>query len=237
MQTMIRMQKIRTLFISILLLLFSCQVMSNSVIAWTVALQAPLSFTIAWSLLKFVSIESVILTNHLILCHALLFLPSIIPSISIPSNEFALLIRQPMDWSFSFNISPSNEHLGLISFRIDWFELLVIQGTLRSLLQHHSLKASIPQCSAFFVVQLSHSYMTTGKTIIFTIRTFVSKVISLLFNTLYRFVIAFLPRSKCVNIMATVTICHDFGVQVNKLLSLFPSFSHLFVMKRWDWML
>ena len=135
-------------------------------------------------------------SNHLLLCHPLLLLPSIFPSIRVFSNESALPIRWPKYWSFSFNISPSNEHPGLISFRMDWLDLLAVQGTLKSLLQHHSSKASILQHSAFFTIQLLHPYMTTRKTIALTIQTFVSKVMSLLFNMLSRLVIAFLPRSK-----------------------------------------
>ena len=138
-------------------------------------------------------------SNHLILCHPLLP-PSIFPSIRVFSNESVLCIRWPKDWSFSFSISPSNEYSGLISFRIDWFDLLAVQGTLKSLLQCHSSKESILRCSAFFVVQLSHPYMTTGKTIALTGRAFVGKVISLLFNILSRLVTAFLPRSKCLSI-------------------------------------
>ena len=135
-------------------------------------------------------------SKHLILCHLLLLLTSVFPSIRVVSNESVLCIRWPKYWSFSFNISPSSEYSGLIAFRIDWFDLLEVQGTLKSLLQHHSSKASIHQCSAFFMVQLSHPYMTTGKTIALTGWTFVGKVMSLLFNMLSRFVIAFLPRSK-----------------------------------------
>ena len=135
-------------------------------------------------------------SNHLILCCPLLLLPSIVPSIRVFSNELVLHIRWPEYWSFSFNVIPSNEDSGLISFRMDWLDLLTIQGTLKSLLQHHSWKASLLQCSAFFMVQLSHPYMTNGKTIALTIWTFVSKVTSLLFNMLSRFIIAFLPRSK-----------------------------------------
>ena len=135
-------------------------------------------------------------SNHLILYRPLLFLPSIFPSIRVFSNESALHIRWPKYWSFSFKISPTNEHPGLISFRMDWLDLLAVQGTLKSLLQHHSSKASILQHSAFFIVQLSHPYMTTGKTIALTRRTFVGKIISLFFNMLSRLVIAFLPRSK-----------------------------------------
>ena len=135
-------------------------------------------------------------SNHLILCHPLLLLPSIFPSIRVFSNESAVCIRWPKYWSFSFNISPSNEHPGLISFRMDWLDLLAVQGTLKSLLQHHSSKASILWHSAFFIVQLSHPYMTTGKTIALTLQTFVDKVMSLLFNMLSRLVKTFLPRSK-----------------------------------------
>ena len=137
-------------------------------------------------------------SNHLILCCPLLLLPSIFPSIRVFSNESDLRIRWPKYWAFSFNISPLNDHPGLISFRMDCLDLLAVQGTLKSLLQHHSSKASIPQRSAFFTVQLSHAYMTPGKTIALTRRTFVGKVMSLLFNMLSSFVIAFLPRSKCL---------------------------------------
>ena len=137
-------------------------------------------------------------SKHLILCRPLLLLPSILPSITVFSNESVLHIRWPKYWSFSFNISPSNEYSGLISFRVDWLDLLAVQGTVKSLLQHHSLKASILQRSAFYMVQVSHSYMATGKTIPLTRCTFVSKVVSLLFNMLSRLVIAFLPRSKCL---------------------------------------
>ena len=141
------------------------------------------------------SIELVMPSNHLILCHPLLLLPPIPPSIRVISNESVLPIRWPKYWSFSFNISPSNEHPGLTSFRMDWLDLLAVQGTLKSLLQHHSSKASILQHSAFSIVQLSHLYMITGKTIALTRRTFVGKVMSLLFNMLSRLVITFLPRS------------------------------------------
>ena len=141
-------------------------------------------------------IESVMLSNHLILCHPLFFLPSIFPSIRVFSNKSALHIEWPKYWNFSFNISPSNEYSGLISFRMDWLGLLAVQGTLKSLLQHHTSKASILQHSAFFTVQLSHPYMTTGKTIALTRWTFIGKVMSLLFNMLSRLVITFLPRSK-----------------------------------------
>ena len=148
------------------------------------------------SLLKLMSIESLKPSNHLILCRPLLFLPSIFPSIRIFSNESVLHIRWPKYWSFSFSISPSNVHSGFISFRIDWLDFLAIQGTLKSLLQHHSSKASILQSSAFFIVQLSHPYMTTRKTIALTRWTFVGKAMSLLFNMLSRLVLDFLPRSK-----------------------------------------
>ena len=160
---------------------FSCSVMSNSVTPWTAACQAALSITNSWSLLKLMSIESEMPTNHLILCHPFLFPPSIFPSIKVFSNESAVRIRWPKYWNFSFNISPSNEYSGLISFRMDWLDLLAVQGTLKSLLQHHSSKASILWGSAFLTVQLSHPYMTTGKTIALTIRTFVGKVVSLLY--------------------------------------------------------
>ena len=149
-----------------------------------------------WSSPKHMSIQSVMPSNLLILCHFLLLLPSIFSKIRVFSSESALRIRWPKYWSFSFNISPSNEHPGLISLRMVWLDLLAVQGTLKSFLQHHSSKASVLRCSAFFTVQLSHPYMTTGKTIALTRRTFVGKVMSLLFNMLSRLVITFLPRSK-----------------------------------------
>ena len=151
--------------------------------------------TISKSLFKLISIELVMPSNHLILFHLFLLLPSIFPSIRVFSNESVLCIRWPKYWSFSFSIGPSNEYSGLISFR---FDLLAVQGILKSLLQHHSSKASILQHSAFFMVQISHPYMTTGKTIALTIWTFVGKIMSLLFNTLSRFVIGFLPKSMCI---------------------------------------
>ena len=163
---------------------------------WTAACQASLSFTISPSFLKLMSTESVIPSNHLILCRPLLFLPSIFHSIRVFSNESVLHIRWPEYWSFSFSISSSNEYSGLISFRMDWLDLLAVQGTLKSLLQHHSSKASILWRSAFFIVQLSHPYMTTGKTIALTKWTFVDKVMSLLFNMLSRLVITFLPGAS-----------------------------------------
>ena len=161
----------------------SQSVVSDSVTPWTAACQASLSFTNSRSLLKLMAIESVIPSNHLILCHPLLLLPSIFPSMRVFSKE-SVLIRWPKYWSFSFSISPSNEYSGLISFRIDWFDLLAVQGTLKSLLQHHSSRASILLCSAFFIVQFSHPYMTIGKTIALTRWTVVGKVMSLLSNML-----------------------------------------------------
>ena len=151
---------------------------------WTAAHQASLSITNSQSLLKLMSIELVMPSNHLTLCCHLLLLPSVFPSIRVFSNESVLCIKQPKDWRFSFNISPSNEYSGLISFRKSWLDLLAVQGTLKSLLQHHSSKASILQRTAFFIAQLSHPYTTTGKTIALTRWTFVSKVMSLLFNML-----------------------------------------------------
>ena len=165
-------------------------------IPWITACQASLSITNSQSSPKPMSIESVMPSSHLILCHPLLLLPSIFPSIGIFSNESALHIKWPKYCSFSFNISPFNEHPGLISFRMDWLDILAVQGTLKSPLQNHSSKGSILWSSAFFIVQLSHPYMTTGKTIALTKQTFVGKVMSLLFNTLSRLVITFLPRSK-----------------------------------------
>jgi len=163
---------------------------------WTAAHQASLSITNSLSLFKLMSIESVVPYNHLILCRPLVFLPSIFPSIRVFSNESALHIRWPKYWTFSFSISPSNEYSGLISFRMDWLDLPAVQGTLKSLLQHHSSKAPILLRSAFFIVQFSHPYMTTGKTIALTRQTFVGKVMSLLFNKLSRLVITFLPWGK-----------------------------------------
>ena len=165
---------------------------------WTAAHQAFLSITNSWSPPKPMSIESVMPSNHLILCHPLLLLPSILPSVRVFSNESALRIRWPKYWSFSFSIIPSNKHPGLISSRMDWLDLLAVQGTLKSLLQHHSSKASILQCSAFFTVQLSHPYMITWKIIALTRWIFADKVMSLLFHMLSRLVITFLPRSKCL---------------------------------------
>ena len=163
---------------------------------WTAAQQASLSFTISRSLRKLMSIESVMPSNHLILCCPLLP-PSIFPSIRGFFNDLVLPIRWPKYWNFSFSISPSNEYSGLISFRMDWLDFLAVQGTLKSLLQHHCSKASVLQHSAFYMIQLSHLYTTTGKN---TALSFVSKVMSLFFNMLSRFVTAFLPRSKCLSL-------------------------------------
>ena len=220
---------------------------------WIAACQASLSITNPWSPPKPMFIESVMPSSHLIFCHPLLLLPPIPPSIRVFSSESTLHMRWSNYWSFSFSISPSNEHPGLISFRMDWVDLLAVQGTLKSLLQHHSSKASILQCSAFFTVQLSHPYMTTGKTIVLTRQTFVDKVMSLLFNMLSRLVITFLPRSKHLLIswlqspsamilepqkiksvtVSTVSpsICHevvelDAMILVFWVLSFKPTFSH-----------
>ena len=163
---------------------------------WTAAHQASLSIISSQNLLRLMSIELVMPSNDLILCHPLLLLLPVLPSIRVFSNESTIRMRWPKYWSFSFSISPSSEHPGLISFRMDWLNLLKVQGTLRSLLQHHSSKTSILHHSVFFIVQLSHPYMTTGKTIALTRRTFVGKVMSVLFNMLSRLVITSLPRSK-----------------------------------------
>ena len=216
---------------------------------WTAACQAPPPFTISRSSLKLMSFESVMPSNHLILCRPLLLLPPIFPRITVFSSESVLRIRWPKYWSFTFNISLPSEHPGLISFRMDWLYLLAVQWTLKSLLQHRSSKASILRCSAFFVLQCSHPYMTTGKTIALTRWTFVDKVISLLFNMLSRLVIAFLLRRKCLLILwlqspsavileppkiksATVSpsICHemmgpDAMILVFWILSFKPTFS------------
>ena len=171
---------------------------------WTAAHQASLSITNSWSLLKSMSIKSMMPSNHLILCHPLLLLPSFFPSIRVFCNESVLCIMWPKYWSFSFSIGPSNEYLGLISFNIDWFDLLAVQGTLKSILQHHSSKASVLCHLSFCIVQLSHPYITMGKTIALTRQTFVSKLMSLLFNMLSRLVsfcldcLSFLPSSKCL---------------------------------------
>ena len=201
---------------------------------WTVARQTYMSITNSQSWLKLMF--SVMPSNHLILCRPLLLLPSIFPSIRVFSNESVLRIRWPKYWSFSFSISPSNEYSGLISFRIDWFDFLAVQGTLKSLLQHHSSKASILQCSAFFIVQLSHPYTTTGKTIALTRRTFAGKAMSLLFNMLSRLVIDFLPRSKCL-LISWLQSPSAVMLEPPKINSVnVPLFPHLFAMKWWDWM-
>ena len=193
---------------------------------WTAAHQASLSITNSWSLLKLMSIKSAMPSNHLILCSPLLPPPSIFPSNRIFSNESVLHIRWPKYWSFSFSIRPSNEHSGLISFRMDWLGLLAVQGTLNSFLQHHSSKASILLCSAFFIVQLSHPYITTGKTTALTRWTLVGKVMSLLFNMLSRLVITFLPRSKCLLISwlqsPSAVILEPQKINVSHCLHCFP---------------
>ena len=175
-------------------------------------------------------IKSVMPSSHLILCCPLLLLPPIPPSIRVFSNESTLHMRWPKYWNFSFSISPSNEHPGLISFRMDWLDLLAVQGTLKSLLQHHSSKASIFWCSAFSTVQLSHPYMTTGETIALTRRTFVGKVISLLFNMLSRLVITFLPRSKCLLISwlqsPAAVIWEPQKIKSDTVSTVSPSISH-----------
>ena len=197
---------------------------------WTAAHQSSLSITKSQRLLKLMSIQSVIPSNHLILSHPLLLLPSVFPSIRVFSNESALRIRWPKDWSFRFNISPSSEHLGLISFRMDWLDLLAVQGTLKSL-QQHSSKASILWHSAFFTVQLSHPYMTSGKTIALTRRTFVGKVTSLLSNMLFRLVITFLPRSKRLLISwlqsPSAVILEPKKIKSDTVSTDSPSISHL----------
>ena len=198
---------------------------------WTVARQASLSITNSQCLLKLLFIESVLSSKHLILCHPFLLSPSIFPSIRIFSNESVLRIRWPKYWSFSFTISPSSEHSRLISFRMDWLDLLAVQGTLKSLLQHHSSKASIFQHSAFFTVHLSHPYMTTGKTIALTGWTFVDKVMSLLFSMLFRLVITFLPRSKCLFISWLQSPSAVILEPPKIKLPLFLLFPHLFAMK------
>ena len=197
---------------------------------WTVACQASMSITNSWSLLKRMSTELVMPSNHIILCCPLL-LPSIFPSIRVFSSESVLRIRWPKCWSFTFSIKPSIEYSGI--FRIDWLDLLAVQGTLKSLLQHHRSKASIIWHSAFFIVQLSHPYMTTGKTIALTRQTIVSKVMSLIFNMLSRSVIAFLPRSKHL-LISWLQSPSDFGAPQNKVSvsTISPSIRHEVM----DWM-
>ena len=208
---------------------FSHSVVSDSATPWTAACHAFLSLTNSQNLLKLVSIEGVMPSNHLILCHPLFLLLSIFPSIRIFSNESALPIRWPKYWSFSS--SPSSEYSGLISFRIDWFDLLAGQRTLKSLCQHHSSKATILQRLAFFMVQLSHLYMTSGKTIALTRQTFVSKVMSFLFNMLCSLVIALLPRNKLLLISwpqsPSAVILEPKTIKCVTL----PLFPHLFAMK------
>ena len=197
---------------------------------WAAARQASLSITNSWSLFKLMSVESVMPSNCLILCRPCLLLPSIFPSIRVFSSESVLHITWPKYWGFSFNISPSNEYSGLISFRMDWLNLLVVQGTLKSLLQHHSSKASILQHSAFFMVQLSHPHRTTGKTIALTRRTFVCKVMSLLFNILSSLVITFLPRSKHLLISwlqsPSAVILEPEKIKSATVSTVFPSICH-----------
>ena len=209
---------------------FSCCCMWLFATPWTAACHALLSISNSQSLLKLISFESVIPSNHLALYCPLLLQPSIVPSIRVFSNESVLPIRWPQYWSFSFNISPSNEESGLISFRIDWFDLLAVQGILKSLLQHHSSKESTLQYSAFFMLQLSHPYMTTGKAIALPRRTFAGKVISLLFNMLSRLLIAFLTRSKHLLISWLQSLSAViFGAQENKIYHCshcFPTYLH-----------
>jgi len=197
---------------------------------WTAECQASLSTTNSHSLPKIMSTESVMPSNHLILCLPFLLLPSIFPIIRVFSNESTLCITWPKDWSFSFNISPFNEHSGLISFRMDWLDLLAIQGTLKNLIQHHSSKTSILWCSTFFIVQLSHPYMTTGKTIALNRRTFVGEVMSLLFNMLSRFVITFLPASKCFLISwlesPSAVIMESQKIKSATVSTVYPSICH-----------
>src|SRR5574341_949059 len=197
---------------------------------WTAAHQASLSITNSRSMLKLISIELVMPSNHLILCRPLLLLPSIFPTIRVFSNESALHSRWPKYWSFSFSISPSNEYSELISFRMDWLDLLAVQGTLKSLLQHHSSKASILRHSAFFTVQLSHPYVTTGKIIALTRWTFVGKAISLLLNMLSRLVITFLPRSKRLLISClqspSAVILEPPKIKSDTVSTVSPSISH-----------
>ena len=189
---------------------------------WIVACQTSLSITSSWSLLKLMSIESVTPSNHLILCHPLLFLTSIFPSIRVFSCDLVLHIRWPKFWNFSFSISPFNEYSGLISFRMDRFDLTV-QRTLSGLLNHQSSKASILQHSAFFIVQLSHPYVTTGKTIALTILTFVGKLTSLILHMLSRLEIAFSSKEQAsFNFMSAVTICSGFGAPKSKVCYCFP---------------
>ena len=203
---------------------------------WITARQASLSITSSRSSPTLMCIESVMPFSYLILCRPLLLLPPIPPSIRVFSSESTLRMRWPKYWSFSFSTSTSKEHPGLISFRMDWLDLLAVQGTLKSLLQHHSSKASILRHSAFFTVQLSHPYMTTGKTIALTRQTFVAKVMSLFFNMLSRLVIAFLPRSKCL-LISWLQSPSAVILEPKKIKSLTASTaSPSICMKWWDWM-
>ena len=183
-------------FYLVVAVILSLSRVQHFVTPWTVAHQAPLSSTISWSLLKFMSIESVVLSNHLILWFSLFPLPSLFPSIRVFSIESSHPIWRPDYWSFHFSISPSNKYSGLIFFRTGWVGFLSVQGTLKCFLQHHTMKASVCQCSAFFVIQLSHPYRTIGKTVALTVWTFVGKVMFLLFHTRSRFLIALLSRRK-----------------------------------------
>ena len=208
---------------------FSCSVVSYSLQPHELQ-HASLSITNSQSSPKLMSIESVMPSSHLILCRPLLLLPTIPSSIRVFSNESTHRMRWPKYWSFSFSISPSKEHPGLISFSMDWLDLLAVQGTLKSLLQHHSSKASTLRRSAFFTVQLSHPYMTTGKTIAFTRQTFVGKVMTLLLNMLSRLVITFLPRSKCLLISwlqsPSAVILEPQKIKSDTVSTISPSISH-----------
>ena len=202
---------------------FSCSLISNCLRPMDCNTPASLSITNSRILIKLRSSESVMASNHLILCHPLLLRPLMFPSIRVFSNESAHRIRQTKYWSFSFNISSANEYSGLVSFRMDWLDLLAFQGTLKSLLQYHSSKVSILHHSAFCIVQLLHPYMTAGKTIALTRLTFVGKVMPLLFNMLFRLLITFLPRSN-FNFMVAVNICSGFGAQKNRVCHCFHCF-------------
>ena len=205
------------------------------VTSWTAAFQDSLSITNSESLLKLMAIKLVMWSYHDILCRPLLLLPSIFPSIRVFLNESVLCIRWPKYWSFSFNISPSNEHSGLISFRMDWLNLLAVQGTLKNLLHHHSSNASILRCSTFFIIQLSLPYITTGKTKALTGRNFVDKVMSLLFNMLSRFIIAFLPRRKHLLISWLQLPSAVILEEENKVSHHFHCFPYLFTCHEMPW--
>ena len=206
---------------------FSHSVVSNSLQPHgSAAHQAFLSITKSWRLLKLMSIASVMPPNYLILCHPLILLLSIFPNIRVFPNESVLHIRWPKYWSFSFRISPSNGYSGMIAFRMDWLDLLAVQGTLKSLLQHHRSKASILQCSAFFIVQLSHPYITTGTTMALTRWTFVGKIMSLLFYMLFRLVKVFLTKNRCLNFMAASPSAVILENKKIKSASVSPSICH-----------